>query len=60
MALCEDEEEAEEVLAETWSWVCLDKTDPLISWAFFWFDLSLFIILSIDDDLFFSSFIYTT
>lgn len=49
----------EEDLVGTWLWDwLLDKTDPLISWAFFWADRSLFIILSIDDDLFFSNFIW--
>ena len=40
----------------TW-WAWLASIELLISWALIWADLSLFIILSIDDDLFFSSFI---
>ena len=44
-----------EVLVTWWAW--LANIELLISWALFWANLNLFIILSIDDDLFFSSFI---
>lgn len=50
MALCEEEE-----VEDRGTW--LDKTDPLISCAFFWADRSLLIILSMEDDRFFSNFI---
>lgn len=37
---------------------CLAARASLISWAFSWADLSSLMILSIDEDLFFSSFIW--